>query len=146
MKNDTYLDIFDTEEKAINHAMWLNFKYRIAGITFGVIPGPKRNFAVCEQATLEEMGSSFLDILPKDYGKLSYRKLDVIRQDEEQLPHWESIIGMVSVMNGEILRFILETKLPLERIIRHELALRGFDKNHRWCGFNKAREIWTGEN
>ena len=44
MKYDTYLDIFDTEEKAIDHAMWLNFKYRIAGIVFGVIPGPKRNF------------------------------------------------------------------------------------------------------
>jgi hypothetical protein len=146
MKDDNYLDVFDTKGKAIDQAMWLNFKYRIAGIVFGVIPGPKRNFAVCEQATLEKMENSFLDILPGDYSELSYRKLDVIRQEEEPFPHWERIIGMISVLDGEILRFILETRIPLERIIRHELALRGFDKNHRWCGFNKAREIWTSEN
>ena len=93
--------------------------------------------------------SSFdlLDICPlKDYSEFSYKKLDTIRQEEEPFPHWERIIGMISVVDGEILRFILETKIPLDRIIRHELALRGFDKNHRWCGFNKAREIWTGKN
>ncbi|KGL59145.1 hypothetical protein PHEL85_3419 [Polaribacter sp. Hel1_85] len=126
--------------------MWLNFKYRIAGIIFGVIPGTKRNFAVCEQATLDDIENSFLDILPQDYSELSYRKLDAIRQDEESLPYWESIIGMVTTMDGEILRYILENKIPLDRIICHELVLRGFDKNHRWCGFDKAREIWVSEN
>jgi len=53
---------------------------------------------------------------------------------------------MISTVDGEILRFILDTKIPLNNLIRHELALRGFDKNHRWCGFDKAREIWLDEN
>jgi len=26
MKNDNYLDLFDSKQKAIDHVMWLNFK------------------------------------------------------------------------------------------------------------------------
>ncbi len=142
MKKDDFLDVFDDQQKAIDHAMWLNFKYRIAGIAFGVIHGPEDNWAVCEQATASEMEMTFLNILPKDYSELSYKQLDTIRQDEEPLPFWSALVGLVSTADGEILRFILENKIPLHKLIRHELALRGFDKNHRWCGFDKAREIW----
>jgi hypothetical protein len=142
MEKDNFLDIFDSQEKAIHYCLWLNFKYRIAGICFGIIDGPDNNFAVCEQATADEMEMQFLDILPKNHSQLTYKQLDIIRQDQEPLPFWESIIGMLSGMNGEILRFIIKNDVPLKTIIRHELALRGFDKNHRWCGFNKAREIW----
>ena len=137
-----YLDEFDSEQKAIDHAIYLNFKYRIANITFGVIHGPEDNWAVCEEATAQEMEMPFLNNLPKDYSEITYRHLDSIRQDEDPLPHWESITGMLAVMDGEILRFILNNRVPLDRLIRHELALRGFDENHRWCGFDKAREIW----
>lgn len=146
MKKDDFLDVFDDQQKAIDHAMWLNFKYRIAGIVFGVIHGPEDNWAVCEQATADEMEMTFLDILPKDYSKISYKQLDTIRQDEEPLPFWSALVGLVSTADGEILRFILENKIPLDKLIRHELALRGFDKNHRWCGFDRAREIWLDEN
>lgn len=139
---DSYIDLFEKQDKAIDHAMWLNFKYRIAGIVFGVIHGPDNNWAVCEEATAHEMGMEFLDILPKDYSEIEYRKLDKLRQDVERLPHWETIVGMVSGMDGEVLRYILQNKIPIDRIIRHELALRGFDMNHRWCGFERAREIW----
>lgn len=139
---EKYLDIFSTQEKAIDHAMWLNFKYRIAGIVFGVIHGPDNNWAVCEEATAKEMEMIFLDILPKDYVELSYRQLDYIGMDDNPLPHWEKLRGIISVVDGEILRYILYNKIPIDRLIRHELALRGYDKNHRWCGFEKAREIW----
>ncbi len=142
MKDDNYLDLFDDQQKAIDHAMWLNFKYRIAGIVFGVIHGPENNWAVCEQATADEMEMTFLDILPKDFSRLNNKQLDAVRQDQEPLPFWSELVGMVSVADGEILRFILENNIPLDKIIRHELALRGFDKNHRWCGFAKAKEIW----
>ncbi len=90
------------------------------------------------------MEMTFLDILPKDYSTISYKQLDTIRQDEEPLPFWSALVGLVSTADGEILRFILENKMPFDKIIRYELALRGFDKNHRWCGFDKAREIWLG--
>lgn len=142
MEKDNFLDIFDSQEKAIHHCLWFNFKYRIAGICFGIIDGPDNNFAVCEQATADEMDMTFLDILPKNHSQLSYKQLDVIRQDQEPLPFWESIVGIVSIVDGEILRYILENEIPLNKIMRHELALRGFDKNHRWCGFNNARKIW----
>ncbi len=62
--------------------------------------------------------------------------------DEDPLHHFEEIRGMFSVMDGEILRFILEAKIPLEKFIRYELASRGFDKDHKWVGFEKVEEIW----
>jgi hypothetical protein len=49
-------------------------------------------------------------------------------------------------MDGKILRYILYAKIPLEKLIRFELAGRGFDENHRWVGFEKANEIWLQDN
>ena len=146
MEKDNYLDLFEVQQKAIDHAMWLNFKYRITKIKFGVINGPDNNFAVCEEATVEEMELSFSDILPKDYSEMSYDNIRHIRMDQDSLPFWDSIVGMFSVTDGEILRYILHAKIPLEKLIRYELAGRGYDKNHRWCGFDKAAEIWLDEN
>tara|TARA_R110002072_G_scaffold302796_1_gene488812 strand:- start:5201 stop:5635 length:435 start_codon:yes stop_codon:yes gene_type:complete len=142
MKDDNYLDLFDDRQKAIHHAMWLNFKYRISGIAFGVINGPEDNWAVCEEATTQEMEMDFLDILPKDYSDMSYTHIRHIRMDREPLPHWELITGLFSTVDGEILRYLLHSKIPLEKFIRFELASRGYDENHRWCGFEKAGEIW----
>tara|TARA_R110000850_G_scaffold254614_1_gene380250 strand:- start:135194 stop:135625 length:432 start_codon:yes stop_codon:yes gene_type:complete len=141
MKN-SYLDLFDSQQKAIDHAMWLNFKYRIARIVFGVIHGPENNWAVCEEATAQEMETSFLDSVPNNHSDMSYTTIRHIWMDNEALPHWESIIGIFSTTDGEILRYLLHAKIPLEKFIRFELASRGYDENHRWCGFEKAGEIW----
>lgn len=140
-KKDNYLDIFYNKEKAIHHALWLNFKYRIAKIIFGVIQ-IKKQWAVLEEATAKEMNVEFLDILPKDLSELSYNEIRHIRMDRDPLPHLEKIFGMISVMDGEVLRYLLHSKLSIEKLIRFELAGRGFDENHRWCGFDKANEIW----
>lgn len=139
---ESYLDLFDSQQQAIHHAMWLNFKYRIAGIVFGVIDGSDNDWAVLEEATANEMGIPFLDIFPKDYSEMTYTQIRHIRMDREPLPHWESITGMFSTADGEILRYLLHSKIPLEKFVRFELASRGYDENHRWCGFEKAGEIW----
>lgn len=146
MEKDNYLDIFDSQEKAIHHCLWLNFKYRIAKITFGIIHGPNNNWAVCEEATAQEMERDFLDILPKDYSNMNYDNIRHIRMDREPLPHLEELVGHFSTMDGEILRFILYSKIPIEKLIRFELAERGFDENHRWIGFKKSFEIWLEDN
>jgi hypothetical protein len=124
----------------------LNFKYRIAGICFGIIDGPDNNFAVCEQATADEMDMIFLNILPKNYVEMSYDEIRHMRMDNEPLPHLEALMSHFSTMDGEILRYILYAKIPLEKLIRFEMADRGFDENHRWVGFEKANEIWLHDN
>lgn len=134
-------DLFSDKEKAIHHALWLNFKYRIAGIKFGVTEGPGNDFAVMEEALRDDMEVSFIEI-PTDYSKLSFDEIRHIRMDKNPLPNWEELCGTFSTVDGELLRFILETKLPLEKLIRYELAIRGYDKNHRWIGFEKSYEIW----
>ncbi|WP_452225603.1 hypothetical protein [Lacinutrix chionoecetis] len=142
---EEFLDFFDSQEKAIHHAIWLNFKYRIAKITFGVIHGPDNNWAVLEEATAKDMGIAFLDVLSNEYSKLSYDHIRHIKMDTDPLPHLETILGLFSSVDGELLRFIIQTKLPLDKLIRHELASRGYDENHRWCGFDKAQDIWLNE-
>ncbi|QTE23316.1 hypothetical protein [Polaribacter cellanae] len=146
MKNDNYLDLFDNKQKAIDHCMWLNFKYRISGIRFGVLHGSENNWVVCEEATAQEMEMEFLDILPKDYSEMTYDDIRHIKMQYDPLRHWEDLTGTFSVMDGELLRFLLHAKIPLEKLIRHELAGRGYDENHRWCGFDRASEIWLKEN
>ena len=139
------MDFFDNIDKGHDHALWLNFKYRIAKISFGVIHGPDDNFAVVEEATAQEMEMSFIPNLPKDYCSMSYDHIRHIKMDEDPLRHWESLNGTFAIMDGELLRFILAGKIPLEKFIRAELAARGYDKDHRWCGFEKAEEIWLVE-
>ncbi|PQJ79800.1 hypothetical protein [Polaribacter porphyrae] len=145
-KEHFYLDIFSSKEKAIHHCLWLNFKYRNAKITFGIINGPENNYAFVEEATAKEIEMEFLDILPKGYAEIDYNIIRHIRMDKDPLSHWEQITGCFSTMDGEILRFLIHTKMPIEKLIRYELATRGFDKNHRWCGFIKSEEIWLNEN
>lgn len=142
MKEDNFLDLFDSKQKAIDHCIWLNFKYRIAKIRFGVIDGPDNDWAVVEEATANEMETSFLDNLPKDHSAMSYTQIRHIRMDREPLPHWESVIGLFSTVDGELLRYLLHAKIPIEKFIRFELASRGYDENHRWVGFDRAGEIW----
>jgi hypothetical protein len=87
MEKNNYLDIFENQEKAIHHCLWLNFKYRIAKINFGITLDPNKNWAVVEEATAKEMEMDFLDILPKDYSSMSYDDIRLIRMDRELLPH-----------------------------------------------------------
>jgi hypothetical protein len=77
-----------------------------------------------------------------DYSDMSYQHIQSIFSSENPLPFWEEIVGMVSVMDGETLRYILHAKIPLEKFIRYELVMRGFDQNHKFCGYDKACEIW----
>ena len=142
MEKDNYLDFFDVKEKAIHHCLWLNFKYRIAKITFGIVHGPDNNWAVLEEATAKEMELQFLDILPKDYAGMSYDDIRLLQMDRDPLPHIEQLLGSIATMDGEILRWILFYKIPMEKLIRFELGSRGYDENHRWCGFSKSYEIW----
>lgn len=146
MKQDNYLDVFDTnKEKAIQHAIWLNFKYRIAKIHFGVIEYPDNKWAVGEEATRDEIGISFLKTT-QDHSYMSFDEIRHIKMDNDPLPHWEELIGAFSIMDGELLRFILYANIPLEKLIRYELATRGYDENHRWCGYEKSEEIWLKNN
>jgi hypothetical protein len=139
--NTELFDLFSDKEKAIHHALWLNFKYRIAGIKFGVTEGPENGFAVMEEALRDDMEVSFIEI-PTDYSKLTFNEIRHIRMDKNPLPNWEELCGTFATMDGELLRFILQTKLPLEKLVRYELAIRGYNKNHRWCGFEKSMDIW----
>ena len=80
--------------------------------------------------------------MPRNYSKMKYRHIKQIRMDDNPLSHWEELTGMFSVAHGEILRFILSAKIPLEKFIRYELASRGYDKDFKWVGFEKAEAIW----
>lgn len=60
----------------------------------------------------------------------------------DPLSFWEDIRGLVSIMNNEVLMFVLEYTIPIELFIRYELVARGIDKHNRWIGFDKVEKIW----
>lgn len=139
---ENYINIYVNKEKAIHRAIWLNFKHRTDRKTFGVIHGPDDNWACVEKEISEEMEIPFLESIPKDLSTLSFDEIKTIRTEESMFAHFEIIFGMLSVTDGEILRFILHSKLPFDKFIRYELASRGFDEDHQWCGFDNAEKIW----
>lgn len=128
-------------EKATDHALWLNFKHRVEGKTFGVIQSIEGDYLISDINHPSLKGETF-EVLPKDYSNMTYTHIRHIGMDENPLTHFEEIKGMFSTMHGEILRFILSHKIPLEKFIRNELASRGHDEDHKWVGFDKAIRIW----
>jgi hypothetical protein len=144
MEKDNYLELFNDRQKAIDQAMWLNFLHRTKSWTFGVVQSVEGGWFVTERSHPSFEESDF-DSLPKDSVDMDYNHIKRIAMDTEPLEHWEEIKGMFAVVNGDTLRFILHYRVPLERFIRFELAARGYDKDHNWCGFEKAKEIWINE-
>ncbi|MCQ4138792.1 hypothetical protein [Chryseobacterium sp. EO14] len=144
-KIEPFIEYYEEQQKAIDQAVWLNFKHRIQNQHFGVLDAPEDQFAVANQLMLEDLEMEFHYPLPEDYTKMSFEQIQKIRSDEDPLSHWENLVGMFSVADGELLRFILKHKIQLKKIIRYELASRGHDENHQWVGFDKAKEIWLKE-
>jgi hypothetical protein len=73
---------------------------------------------------------------------MSYDQIHHLKVDKEPLRHWEKILGMLSTMDGEILKYILCTKISLKKKLRLELGSRVNDENHRRFGYEKTAGIW----
>ena len=141
------LEFYDDLDKARDRALWLEFEYRTLPKHFTVFDGPEDNYAVADLQTAEELDVSCHHYsLPENYEHLSYKELKKMSQDADMLSNWEELLGKFSVMEGEVLRFILANKIPLEKIVRHELGNRGFDANNNWIGFQESEKLWKDEN
>lgn len=142
MNVDHYdIEFFDDFDKAVHQSIILNFKRTAKNLTFGVIHGPEDNWAVVSDGVRDNMDKDFINI-PSNYVDIDFDQIKDIFKDNDQLPYWETIRGMVSVIDADVLRFILSTKVPLEKVIRYELACRGLDTEGKWCGFEQAEKIW----
>ena len=137
------MEFYSDLNNAIDRAVWLQFKYRNAGRYFVVYDGPEDNFVVSDLQTAQEMElDNYFYPLADSYKNLSYERLQAIAKESYILEHWEKLIGKFSVMEAELLRFILKCEIPVEKLIRHELANRGFDHNGQWIGFEASKEFW----
>ena len=130
-----------TLQKAIDRALWLNFKHRTSNVKFKVLHSLDDHYLITipERSIFDK---DDFEVLPEDYSKMTYNHIKSIYSDMSLPIHWEEIKGKFATMDGEYLRFILHYKVPLEKFIRYELASRGHDEDHTWIGFEKAEEIW----
>ena len=129
------------KEKAIDVALWLNFKHRVDGKTVGVIQSIEGDFLIVSPNHPTFKDEAF-EVLQADYTDMDYKHIRNIGMDVDPLWHWAEIKGSFATLGGELLRFILKYNVPLEKLIRYELAYREHDENHLWCGFEKASKIW----
>ncbi|MCI2229942.1 hypothetical protein MC378_12260 [Polaribacter sp. MSW13] len=129
------------KQKAIDVALWRNFKHRVGGEKVGVIQSIEGDFIIIPPSHPTFKDEEF-ETLPADYSQMDYKHIRNMYTDVEILPHWEEIKGAFSNMDGELLRFILAHNIPIEKFIRYELACRGFNANHQWVGFKEAEKFW----
>jgi CRISPR/Cas system CMR-associated protein Cmr3 (group 5 of RAMP superfamily) len=145
MKQNT-MEFYDDLNNAIDRAVWLQFQYRNQERYFVVYDGPEDNFVVSDLLTAQEMElDNHFYPLANSYKNLSYERLEAIAKDSDMLEHWENLLGKFSVMEGELLRFIIRFQIPVEKLIRHELVNRGFDQNNQWVGFDASKDIWQND-
>jgi len=134
---------YESKQKAIDQCLFLNFSHRVEGKRFGVVKFVTGGYGVTRiLLNNEEQRQLKFERLPQNYVKMEYTHIQSIREDIDPLDHWEGICGTFSTLDGEYLRFLLHYNVPLEKLIRYELSARGYDRDHKWCGFEKARAIW----
>ncbi len=134
--------IFSNKFKAIDMAKWLNFIDRNKSYTYEICHHGNHQFRVTEIETTHKKPSNWLDILPLNYAQMSYDHLASIFSDDDPLSHMEDIRGMFSIVNNQVLQFILQEKIPLEKFLRKELASRGYDDRNIFIGFDAAKKFW----
>ena len=134
------MDRFPSKQKAIDLALWQNHSYRYDD-NYGVVLSSQGDYLVAktDHPTFE---TSAFEPLPKGYTTLDYKCIKQLYLDEAPLYHWKHIIEALHGLHSEVLQFILSSKLPLEKLIRYELACREYDQHMQWVGFEKAKEIW----
>lgn len=135
---------YPSKLKAIDYCLWHNFTHRTQKLQLGVVLSIKGDFLVVPVGHPTFEHDDF-EVLPTDYSNMSYKHMKIIGMDEERLHVWEELLGIFSTMSGEIMRFILHMKVPLYKMIRWELANRGYDENNIWVGYDRAYEIWLTE-
>ena len=129
------------KSKALDNALWLNFEHRTTDKVYGVIQSIDHDYLVVP--TLHPtFADELFESLPDNYTPLDYNRIAEIFADRNPLWFWEELKGMFQTANGELLRFILNHHIPLEKLIRYELSARGYDNQTNWVGFNKAKNIW----
>jgi hypothetical protein len=129
------------KSKAIDNALWLNFEHRTSDKGFGVVQSIEHDYLVVPKDHPSTVDETF-ETLPDDYTSLHYERIAEIYADRNALWFWEEIKGMFQTANGELLRFLLSHQVPLEKLIRYELACRGYDADMQWVGFDKAKKVW----
>lgn len=134
--------VFDTFSKASHYALWLDVKHRADNVNFVVCKLREECFIVYEHEKAKEQNLDIIVPLAHILKDISYQDISTIAKDAEPLSFWESIRGMFSIQNNELLMFMLEYNIPFELFIRYELACRGIDKHNRWIGFDKAEKVW----
>lgn len=138
---------FGTQRKAGDAAYWNNFTHQHDKDfePVGVVHGADDNFVLLPLSELKEMEIPLLE-MPKDYKSFGYPHMQAIKIDRDPLKHWSDIFGAFSVIPTQYLMFIQESKLPLEQIVKYELAARGIGKKGKWIGFDQAERLWFGTN
>ncbi len=132
---------FINRNKAEDYAIWQNFLNRTKVERLGVVETDTQEFRMVSSGISRMVNQKSIP-LRESYGDMEFEEIQTISKDDDPLPHWEAIQGMFAITDGEILRFILQYQVPLEKFIRVELAHRGYDEDLHWVGFSKAEKIW----
>lgn len=128
--------------KAIDQAIYLNFVSKETGVLYYAIQHKHAENLVISDDLLEFLDNVIIHPLKEDYHDMGIDHVNLIAGDIDPLLHWEEIRGMLTTLENDILRFILEYKIPIDQFAKQELAARGYDGDGNWVGFEKALEIW----
>ncbi len=95
------IQVYNSQQKAVDHAKYLNFIHRNTESTFGIIPHLKEDWLVCSKEFADDMDIPFLKILPTNYADMDFEHIKSIRTDIRPLKHWEQLSGALATLDGE---------------------------------------------
>jgi len=105
----------EERSKAIDLLLWANFMSRDSDEEYQVIDESMKGYSV-ESVKIDPAGwgNSKVKVRKKDYKGTRRKHFHQIMNDDDKLEHWKSLIDEFKKMDPEMLRFIVEKKVPLE--------------------------------
>lgn len=114
---------FETLQKATEMAMWMTFTHRkyTNGQHAVFLNNETREFEVKALRDKIEPEYIFL-LLPENHSQMTYSHFKTIYSDPDPLEHWKKIMVILSEIDEELLRFLVNCQIPLEKLIQFELS------------------------
>lgn len=76
--------------------------------------------------------------------KLSERldRIEKLLVANKKVLTFDEACDYTGISKSYLYKLTSQNEIPLEKLIRYELACRGYDAETKWVGFDKAKQIW----
>ena len=124
-------------------ALYKSFVHRLREEIFVAIPSYKGQYTVVLKADALERGCTVYEPAPDHFTKLSIQEIEDLIIEENPIEPFRELNNALSIISPEILSFMIQKNLPLEKFVQMYLVIKGYNKLGQMVDYDVAKMDWT---